>query len=159
MQGQTIKQAPGVLTDQKRNEPVSLWANEEVGGYALCADFIVNDSRKKVDDLRKQQAAYLASLPAEPAAAVDAALKLMHPDGATYPGKFEDALHLSKALRPMIMDLDLEGAPFERDALLWIVDQIMWALYDLAPKLDNLADILGNPRRLHFEAERERAGI
>lgn len=102
--------------------PVSLWENEQVEGYALCAEFILNDNRAKVDALRQRQAAFEATLPTDPEAIVDAALRLMHPNGATYPGKFEEALHMAKALRPMIRDLDTANPGPDRDALLWFAD-------------------------------------
>lgn len=132
--------------------PVSRWDNELVQGMALTADGVHAHQMERVDALRKRQAEYLASLPVEPKAAIRAALDKMHPDGWSYPVGFEEALHLSKALRPMIQHLDTSTPGPDRDALLWIADRIRAGLEDAERSLDQIAGILQQPLRLPDEA-------
>ncbi|TXH26485.1 MAG: hypothetical protein E6Q99_04565 [Elusimicrobia bacterium] len=135
------------------NRPVTDWENEEVGGKALCADIVFQDGLAKVNALRQQQAAYLAALPTNPEAIISAALAVMHPKGASYPGKFEEAMHMAKALCPMIRALDIDQPSPDRDALLWFAGEVAWALEFLSRDLDHLSEILGNTKRIAREAD------
>ncbi len=128
--------------------PVTSWENEGVKGAALCGDGVHADNMKRVDELRAQQARYRASLPVEPKESIKAALKELCPKGESYPNAFEEALHLSHALRPMVQLLKTEHPGPERDALLWIADRICFGLGDVAMKLDYVTDILGNPAKI-----------
>lgn len=133
--------------------PVSTWENEKVKGAALCCTRTLNRGRAEVEKLRARQAEYLASLPTEPKEVISAALKEMHLNGESYPGAFEEAMHLSKALRPMIEHSDTDEPGPDRDALLWIADRIMFGLERTARNLDHISEILGNPRRIEREGE------
>lgn len=128
--------------------PVTTWDNEEVKGAALCADSVHADYLKRVNELRTRQADYRASLPTEPKEAIRAAMRAMHPKGESYPGAFEEAMHLSKAIRPMVEMLQTDDRGPDRDALLWIADRIAFGLEGVATKLDHISEILDTPGRI-----------
>lgn len=134
--------------------PVTDWENEEVGFKALASDRCLASHLKKVENLRKQQADYLASLPVEPMEVIKVALETMQADGDKYPEGFEEALRLSHALRPMVETLDTDEPGPDRDALLYIADRIMFGLANAARKLDHISETLGNPGRIWREAKR-----
>lgn len=135
------------------NRPVSDWENEGVDGAALCVPSVLEADREKVDRLRKQQAEYLAMLPVELNEVISAARRAMHPEGHSYPDAFEEVMHLSRALRPMVEHLQTDDHGPDRDALLWIADRIMFGLEGTSRKLDHISQILGNPARLKREAQ------
>lgn len=135
--------------------PVTSWENEAIRGMALSGERIHARDMKKIEALRKQQADYEALLPVEPIEVIKAALETMHPDGGeNYPKGFEEALHLSHALRPMVETLDTDEPGPDRDALLYIADRIMFGLENAARKLDHISALLGTPERIERESRK-----
>ncbi len=134
------------------NRRVSDWENEEVKGMALSCDSVHHDNMAKVKKLRDRQAAYRASLPTEPEAVRRAVDELLCPGAESYPGGFEEALHLSHALGPMITMLKTDVPGPDRDALLWIADHIMFGLEGASCAINQISDILGNPARIEDES-------
>lgn len=137
-------------TDTAR--PVTMWENEAVKGMALSCDKIHENDMDEIAALRARQGKYEASLPVDPCDVINAVQDLMQPKSETYPDRFEESLHLSHALRPMIEMLDLSHPGPDRDALLWITDRIMFGLEDVQRNLDRIGDILGNPARVKRQA-------
>lgn len=135
--------------------PVTNWENEAARGMALSSERTHARDMKKIEALRKQQADYEALLPVEPMEVIKAALETMHPDGGeNYPKGFEEALHLSHALRPMVETLDTDEPGPDRDALLYIADRIMFGLENAARKLDHISALLGTPERIERESRK-----
>lgn len=138
------------------SRPVTGWENERVNGMALTCDGVHKMKIEEVDALRKRQAEYVASLPADREAAISAAMELLHPGAESYPQGFENALHLAKALRPMVESMDLSVPGRDRDAVLWIADCIFDGLDDAMFALDRIGDILAKPGRLEREQAAEK---
>lgn len=134
-------------------KPVNVWENETVNGMALCLDFVHQKETAKIDAYRAQQAEYLKSLPTKPEECLTAALRVLHQGGENHPEGFEEALYLSVALAPLLRSIQTDGPGLERTALLYIADRIRLSLFRLMPKLDEVADILGNPARLERDAK------
>lgn len=134
--------------------PVTSWENEAVRGMAFTSERAHARDMKEIEALRKQQADYEALLPVEPMEVIKAALETMHPDGGeNYPKGFEEALHLSHALRPMVETLDTDEPGPDRDALLYIANRIAFGLEKAARQLDHISNTLGNPDRIEREAK------
>lgn len=135
-------------------KPVTEWENNEVGGKALLDEGVYRDHLARVQALRDRQAAYLASLPTEPAEAIRCAEELLHPDCQVYPEGFEEALHLAQALAAMVKDGDLAAEGRLRDAAQYIADRVSFAMHRAARQLDQIGDILHNPSRVENETSR-----
>lgn len=135
-------------------KPVDPWENQITNGMALRCDRVHTEDLKRVEELRARQESYLASLPVEPEAVIDATLNEMNPHGESYPAGFEEALHLSHALRPMVEHLQTDDFGPDRDALLWIADRIMFGLEGTAMKFEHMSNILRGPHRAKVSKSR-----
>lgn len=129
-------------------EPVSEYENASVGGKALCCESLFREHIEQAQALRDRQAAYLASLPTDPAEAIRAANKLLYPSGGQYPEDFEEALHLSFALEALLRTLEVDAPGRVRDATIHIAERVADAMSRFAEILDRVGDILGNPGRV-----------
>lgn len=129
-------------------KPVTVWENESVNGMALSHDRVHQLDMDKIEALRARQKGYLKSLPSNPEDCLRAAARLLHSGGDAYPEGFEEAFFLSFALAPMIKNLETDMPGPERSALLYVADRIQFGLSRFAPRLEEVADILGNPARL-----------
>lgn len=136
-------------TDELRHvEPVSSWTNQDVSGNALCAEHVWQENRSRIEDLRSRQRNYLDSLPTNPGEVIDAALRIMHPDGEEYPDGVEEAMHLACALEAMVRDGDLGAQGRFRDAAIYVSERVTYALHRATRQLDKMSDVLGNRDRI-----------
>lgn len=131
--------------------PVSEQENRNVNGNALCCDKVFADEQEKVTALRDRQARFLATLPAEPQAALDASFSILNPDLGDYIEGFEEALHLSQVLASLIKKGDLREDDWELDAAEFVSQQVTEHLHRMRSQLDHLSHMLRNPRRLEQE--------
>lgn len=131
--------------------PVSDLENRNVDGKALCCDRVLADEMEKVGRLRDRQAGFLATLPAEPQAALDASFHILHPDLGNYIEGFEEALHLSQALAALIEKGELDEDSREQEAAEFVSRQIANHLKQTRSHLDYLSHLLRNPRRVEHE--------
>ncbi|GAA6194977.1 hypothetical protein NBRC116598_04210 [Pseudophaeobacter arcticus] len=122
-----------------------------MNGNALCCDKVFADEQEKVTALRDRQTRFLATLPAEPQAALDASFSILNPDFGDYIEGFEEALHLSQVLASVIKWGDLEEDSRELEAAEFVSQQVADHLHRTRSQLDYLSHILGNPRRLERE--------
>lgn len=135
--------------------PVTSHENEAVKGQALIDQKGLEKNREKVDELRAQHAEYLASLPTEPKDCMDEALRALGPDGGNYPEGFEEAMHLSHTLAPMIHHLDASQPGPEREAMLYVAERICVGLFNAAAAINHAGEALANPGRLAWLERRE----
>lgn len=131
--------------------PVSELENRNVNGNALCCDRALSDEMEKIGRLRDRQAQFLATLPAEPQAALDASFQVLHPDLGNYIEGFEEALHLSQALAALIEKGDLDEDSREQEAAEFVARQVAEHLYRTRSQLDYIGHVLRNPRRVERE--------
>lgn len=126
--------------------------NKAVDGHALCAEMFFERHIAEAQALRARQAAYLASLPTEPAEAIKAAQHILHPSGDNYPFGFEEALHCSVALEAMVKEMVRNPLALNERALFFFTEKLVDRLGDTLKELEALSCVLANPARLAREA-------
>lgn len=131
--------------------PVSDQENRNVNGHALCCDKVFADEQEKITALRERQARFLATLPTEPQAVLDASFSILNPDFGDYIEGFEEALHLSQLLASLIKKGDLREDDWELDAAEFVSQQVTEHLHRMRSQLDHLSYVLCNPGRLARE--------
>lgn len=137
-------------------QPVSMLENESVNGMALSSDSVFDDNLQKVRQLRKRQAEYLNSLPADPDAAIRIALDHLSHDYGQYPEGVEDALHLSAILMDALQYSKVSDLDFDPEAAIHVASQINKAIRKAVAALDRANDVLLNPARLERDMTKVR---
>lgn len=139
---------------ENETRPVTNWENQSVGGTALCAESLFLDHIEDAKKLRERQAQYEASLPTDPEEVISSALRLLHPNGNSYPEGVEEALQLSCALAVIVKHGDLEVLSPERETAVYLADRLEVATRNAAGRLDRLSDVLcAKSRQKRREAE------
>lgn len=129
----------------EKPQPITHKRNRELKGHGLCAEVLYRQHVDQVEAARTQQAAYLASLPTDPAEAIEAAEKILQLDPEGYPADFMVAMHFSVALRALVdaaQPMDFEE---RRSTAIHIADGLVDALRGVARDLDLVSDILSGP--------------
>lgn len=128
------------------HRPVEECENEEVDGLALCCEKIYEDRRRETADLRERQAAYLASLPTDPAECLRAARAILHPDGHPYPGHLKETYERMLVISELLKTGDFDSFGLQR-ALAHLADDVANDLRGSLEALRRLSDILAGPTR------------
>ncbi|MGR3515383.1 MAG: hypothetical protein ACU0GG_21675 [Paracoccaceae bacterium] len=126
--------------------PVTRHENREAKGGALACDRVWKGHVEEVEELRRRQADYLATLPTEPHQAMEAIRKSMHPSGQSYPEGVERAYYFSLAIQALTKSEFLsEGGP-ESDAIYYLADVMEDDLRNVMGDLDHISAILAKAR-------------
>lgn len=111
----------------ERPRPVSDAENEGVGGLALCAQYLWDEKKKQIEEMRVRHEAYLASLPSEPLAAIRLALDELGANDEV-PEALERAHHMSVALGALARFGDPFNPSISRPATIYFTEQMEEAL-------------------------------
>ena len=126
---------------------VSNLENDETDGLALCHETLFHEKIDQAKELRRRQAAYLASLPTDPKDCISAALRKLHPFETEYVTGFEEAMYLGFAVDAMVTQACIDDEGPWRDAARYLCSEMITASIKAKAELDDISDILTNAKK------------
>ena len=121
-------------------------------GLSAMSDRQFSETLAEVNELRKEEREYWASLPVEPKEALAAILQLLGPKGGEYPAEFERALHTAHVVQIALSRGDI-GDGLEMDSVRFLMLEVVFDLLKTRELLERTTDICRRPSRAWmFEA-------